>query len=218
MSCEHVRSRLDDQLDGELGSRESEEVRRHLAECSGCRAELAALEELRRRVEGLPVALAPSRDLWPGIAARLARPAAASAARSPWPAWSRWLGAAAAAVVCAAVITGYLLSRTESKPVQTATQAGRDVGAAFASASGEPHYRQAREQLLAALAVRRDSLSPQTLAVVSDSLRLLDDTIVRISGALEKHPGDSHLDRLLASAYRQELELLQRATRLPRES
>ena len=72
--------------------------------------------------------------------------------------------------------------------------------------------------LLDALQQRRGTLSDGTVAVVLDAVDVIDRSIAAIDGALEQHPDDTGLVRRLAMAYRQEIQLLQRATRLPDET
>ena len=62
--------------------------------------------DLRRRLRGLPRDIEPSRDLWPGIAARLPPRAARAPRRSrrPW-----FAGMAIAACLCVAVGVAYTL-------------------------------------------------------------------------------------------------------------
>ena len=53
MRCEQVRERLTDLLTGEEGA-DLEAVRRHLAECSGCRAEADALRQVWSALDAVP--------------------------------------------------------------------------------------------------------------------------------------------------------------------
>jgi anti-sigma factor RsiW len=63
--------RLDDYVGDELPETERLAVQTHLAACESCRAEAEALRELLREAATLPRGIAPERDLWAGIAARL---------------------------------------------------------------------------------------------------------------------------------------------------
>ena len=87
----HVDELLSAHLDGELTADETALVTGHLEGCAECRAELAAIAEVRSAVRGLPVLDAPIPLL----------PAA------PRP--SRWIGAvasAAAAVLAVGIVFG----------------------------------------------------------------------------------------------------------------
>jgi len=58
-------------LDDELPAAERARLGRHLAACGACRQELADLRALKKRAAQLPEEVAPSRDLWPAIVARI---------------------------------------------------------------------------------------------------------------------------------------------------
>ena len=50
-----------------------------------------------------------------------------------------------------------------------------------------------------------------------DNMEVIDDAIERIETALVEKPDDGRLNRQLAGAYRRQIALLQRATKLPTE-
>lgn len=93
----HPGVRLQELLDGRLTGEERASVERHLVECRGCRAELAALRWTRERMAALSTVPAP-----PGLAARVREALdaedAAAGRRLPL-----WLPLAAAALVIALV-------------------------------------------------------------------------------------------------------------------
>jgi anti-sigma factor RsiW len=60
MKCEAARPLLESYLDGELERTAVDEIENHLAGCAACRAELAALEELRGALRALPRERAPA--------------------------------------------------------------------------------------------------------------------------------------------------------------
>ena len=70
----HIDHLLPDYLDGALTPAERQAVEAHLHGCTACRAEKEALASVRAAVDALPKSLAPPRDLWPEIEARLAKP------------------------------------------------------------------------------------------------------------------------------------------------
>jgi hypothetical protein len=76
-------------------------------------------------------------------------------------------------------------------------------------------FAAARQQLLAALEARKGSLSPQTLAVVEENLKIIDKAVGEMQAALARDPGNRELPMLLVTAYRQEIDLLRRVTQLP---
>src|SRR5688572_6493748 len=63
--------RLSEYLDGNLAARERRELDLHLETCGECRATLSDLESVVAQAHAVEDP-APSHDLWPGIAARIA--------------------------------------------------------------------------------------------------------------------------------------------------
>jgi len=208
MSCNEFRSSLDELLDGELEAAAERALRDHLAACPACRAEVERGQRLQRQVAALPRTVDPTRDLWPGVAREIGSQRG-SGGRS---AWSVWLGSAAAAAMLAAVLTGMLAGpRGEGDPTPLPL-------ALAAVDPGAGDLERARAALLAAFEQRRASLSDGTVRVVLEAVEVIDHSIAAIGGALERHPGDPGLARRLQAAYRQEIQLLQRAARLPDET
>ncbi len=54
VQCDHIRSRLDDYLDGELTTDEATEVRSHLADCAACEEHVRRARQLQFRLRNLP--------------------------------------------------------------------------------------------------------------------------------------------------------------------
>jgi hypothetical protein len=205
MSCRDFVLRLDDLLDDELEGDVAGALRAHVADCASCRAELASREAVLERARSLPATVPPERDLWPGIAERLRLKPRLRPSR-----WPAWLGAAAAVVMATAVVAGMLSgSRRPAAPARS--------GATALTAS-ERDFQDARRALLAALEQRRGTLSEGTVRVVLEGVRVIDGAIATLARALDEHPGDGGLARRLAAVYHQEIDLLQRATRLPDET
>jgi anti-sigma factor RsiW len=223
MRCDEVRVLLDDYADGALAAGGAARVDDHLAGCPGCAAELEGLRRLLALAADLPREIAPSRDLWPTVAADIAGAPKVVHVRFSG-SWRRGLAAAAAAVVVAvgSLLIAYSLGRQHSGVRSALAPAASPL--AVPARLGDPSFAvaeaeliDARDQLLAALDARRSSMSPDTLQVVDDSLRLIDGAIARISAALVDDPLNPKLANRLAGAYRTQIELLQRATSLPAE-
>jgi len=151
---------------------------------------------LARAVAALPREIDPPRDLWPGIASRIAP--------TRW--WSRpgvWLAAAAVIVaIGASALTAAWQKREE--PVEMAT------------ADWERDLDRASAELRSALASQRDKIDPATLAVVDENLRIIDRAVDDIRGALASDPDDEDLRRTLVAVNEQKITLLRRALALPR--
>jgi len=222
MRCDEVRVLLDDYADGALAAGGAARVDDHLAGCPGCAAELEGLRRLLALAADLPREIAPSRDLWPTVAADIA---GAPKVVHGWfsGSWRRGLAAAAAVVVAVgSLLIAYSLGRQHSgvRSALAPTASPLAVPASLGDptfAVAEAELIDARDQLLAALDARRSSMSPDTQQVVDDSLQLIDEAIARISVALVDDPLNPKLANRLAGAYRTQIELLQRATALPAE-
>jgi hypothetical protein len=220
MKCEECITLLDVLVDGRLEIDVQTALTDHIADCASCRLEHEGLRELGRRTAELPASIAPGRDLWPEIADRIQE---SKVVRGRFGAALRpsLLAAAAAAAVVGAVLVAYTVGRHQAHPtvvevVSTPAAAPASLVSVVTAAAGSD-FRLARSQLLEALEQRRDSLSPETIAVVDQNLGLIDSAIANITEALANDPGNQMLSDRLTTAYRQQIELLQKATRLPAE-
>jgi hypothetical protein len=178
------------------------------------------LRELRRQTGELVPSIEPRRDLWPEILGEIERHKVVPMFVGR-PTRLAAMAAAAAVVLLGAVAVGYLVGvrSAEVRPVgaePTLTVVSAAVSESVL-AGGLDAFEQARAELLAALTERRDSLSPSTLRVVDANLQIIDEAIAEITVALEKEPDSAELAFRLASAYRQQIDLLQRVTRMPAE-
>jgi hypothetical protein len=122
MTHDETLERLDGLALGDLPQAERAEVEAHLAACAGCRAEAQAVRALLCDAAALPRGIAPPRDLWAGIEARLEpreqggppRVDARVIPLFPRPVRNtRWLQAAAAVALIAAssAVTARLVGR-----------------------------------------------------------------------------------------------------------
>jgi hypothetical protein len=196
MTCEEVRGRLDDWVEGALGEGEREAFAAHLADCDACRAEARAQEALLAAAADLPREIRPPRELWSGIDARLAgsqRPR-----RAGLPAWALVAAALALVLVTAAVTS--ILTRDYEEAI--ALKPGRADEARFLAAS---------QELLAGLEAQ--DLSPETMEIVRRNLEVIDAAIAELQAALERDPGNGELTRMLLATYQRKIDLLEQAAR-----
>ena len=144
LSCEQFADRLADFLEREVDERSRAAVEAHAIACGDCGPLLADLRKLRIDAANLPE-IAPSRDLWSGIAARIETPVidlpAMGDGRSaiggrPTVARRRsaWIGLAAAGLVAITAGSTYLATkrvltqgRAQSVASQNAPSAPRPV-------------------------------------------------------------------------------------------
>ena len=205
--CERTLATLDDYVDGALEEAAFQEVELHLAGCAACAAEHDALRELLARAAALPRSVAPPRDLWPGIAERLAprRPAA-----------SRWTMGLAAAAALAVAVT--MVSRSEHEaeraPGATTAVVAVDEGLPPALEQAEADYARATAQLMAAIEARRGELPVRTVAALEENLKTIDAALAEVRTALRSDPSNPHLNLLLASTHQRKVDVLRQVVRL----
>ena len=242
MGCEEVDSILPAYLEGELGDVERRAVERHAGSCARCATLLHDVAAIVRDA-GTLSALAPSRDLWPEIEARiqpdvLSLPAAREekmarehrGARG-W-ATARLAAAAAALVVSTAGITYVATTHADS--------ARTGVAAAPAIGNGAPDREGTRPSALPSGAVRNASamsaeqlydqeiahlqtivrdrsslLDTATIAVIQRNLGIIDSAIAQSRAALAADPGSRFLNDQLNSVLGQKVELLRTVALLP---
>lgn len=113
--CDQFNDALADYLERELPDSARAAMESHALSCGDCGALLADLRALRVDAANLPE-LAPSRDLWAGIAARIETPVVEIGARGGERAARRqrgaaWMGLAAAALVGVTATTTYVLTK-----------------------------------------------------------------------------------------------------------
>src|SRR5438876_3204291 len=119
-TCDEFDAALPDYLEGALDASAQGSVEGHLNECVRCASLLRDIENIRKEAAALPD-LAPSRDLWQGIEARIAAPVIPLAARPEQQRrFSPWMGIAAAALVVSTAGITYTLTYRSVRSGQTA--------------------------------------------------------------------------------------------------
>jgi anti-sigma factor RsiW len=200
---------------GEGTPQERAAISTHLRECEQCRRELAWLGALRGQVEQLPRSIAPTRELWDGIAPRL-EPRVIPAHR---PRRTPFIMLAAAAVVLmllSAAITALLLRRSAAPGPRVATElpAPRPV----APAGSAPGSAASLARLASQVRALERALPPETRALVAHHLALIDAAIRESEAALAADSTNPAIQRMLEARYEQRLGLLEQARRAAPES
>ena len=208
-------SLLSDYLDGELTPRDHARTDAHLASCGACREVLAELALIRDTAAELPlVDRMPDRELWTGIAARIA-PAPRRISLS-------WMQAAAAGLVLA-LLSGagvwVALRPGSGEPAapplaDRGPEPGRAEGPVAVANFGDEAFDAAVKELREALDRGRNRLDPQTIQVLERNLASIDAAIAEARTALAADPANVGLNSYLAGVRRRKLDLLRTAGEL----
>jgi hypothetical protein len=187
------------------------------------------LEAIARSAAQLTL-LAPSRELWSGIEARIGAPVvplpvertAQSTAR---PAWWRLAIAASLLVAATAGITYSIMKRGYTTGL--AANDSATVQAPLPGASVEPASLQNPEQtaeqtfdreigaMRKIIDERGKDLDPATISVLRKNLKLIDTAIAESKAALAKDPASAFLLDRLTHAYETKLLLLRGVASIP---
>jgi hypothetical protein len=220
MTCEEIRDRLDEYVDGDLAEAEFQEIELHLDGCARCRDEERRLRALIAQAAALPEEIQPAADLWPDLAARLRGPEGMRLV--PRTGLARWMGpmsvAAAAAVVVA--LSAALWTRGSMPTGVPGATPGMvrpvALGASSELLDSEREYARATADLMAAIEAQKESLSPETRTVLDANLKTIDDALAQVRAALIKDPANSQLAHLLTSTHQKKVDALKRVVRLNR--
>jgi hypothetical protein len=235
--------RLSEYLDEELSPGERAAVDAHLTQCVACARTLDDLRRVVTTARALPPR-GPDRDLWAGIAERVAagaplpagNAAAAVPARRPWRV-SFTLPQLAAASLLLAAVSGGMAWELRGRPARArdgsrmaadvrltpdggtaAVQAGPDVTSPAPGVSmvgfADAQFDAAVADLEKALEKGRGRLDSSTIAIVEQNLEIIDRAIGQARQALESDPANSYLSSHLVETRRKKLDLLRRATAL----
>jgi hypothetical protein len=184
-----------------------------------------AAAQLDARLGELPLEVAPGRDLWPDIAARIegqAQPVASTARRAAW----LWQAAAAVVLVAgSSLLTASLLDRSvlmqqsAAPAVPANAHAASDAAVAMPAAFGpagqlDPEYVAARRQLTQMLDQRIAALPTSARAKLEFNLGEMRRAADEINAALAEQPGDPLLEELLLKTYQDELAVLSNISQL----
>ena len=209
---------LNDLVDGVLSADAKAGAEAHAAGCTACATALAELRATVSEARALPDRVSPPDELWADIratieaskVAQLPSGTPAGAATRGWWVTPRQLAAAAVVLVVAtASLTGVVMnSRSPS------TMAASPQSVTVAWQTSEKVFQENVLQLRQQLEMLHDHLSPGTLVKVEHALATIDLAIAEGREALLRDPANAALSELLASNYRQKIELLRRVTQL----
>ena len=193
----------------------------HIAACQSCALDVARLTTLMKRIHETPAPAptAPLDDLWPTIRARIEQSKVVSlpadaplVRRTSGRMW--WFGSIGG--VAAAVLIGMAVMR--GRPTDADDAAGLGATAMTAEPSliavvDSAHaYEQEARILLDKLELRRAMLRPETAEALARDLHVVDVAIAELKEAVARDPNNPALRRLLATSYRQKVDLLKRVS------
>jgi hypothetical protein len=160
----------------------------------------------------LPTSVEPERDLWPGIAARIAHPAR----RAPLRPLVRF--AMAASLLAALALGWALAARLRPAPVVVevpappAAPAEAGVARTAYAATGR-ELDAIRDELRSAIDAQSAQLPPATRQLVFENLATIDKAIAEIEKALAAAPTDVELARTYVVYRQRQIDLLRQANR-----
>lgn len=209
---------LNDLADERLDDQARDAAMTHLSTCAGCADALAALATTTRAARALPPSIDPPDDVWSSIRQSIERGKVAPLGRGgpAWWATPRRLAAAAGVLILASSgVTALVMQRAAATGDTTlvSTPAGNTL-LPVSLQSAERGYLASVGELHTLLQAQRGTLAPATIASVERSLATIDMAIAEARAALLSDPANAALADLLASNYRQKIELLRRATEL----
>jgi hypothetical protein len=203
--------------DGSLDPERRAELEAHVRDCDACAGDVARIVTLMKRIADDKVEApdASLGELWPSIRAKIEQTkvvplapvfvAPVRARRAPRR--LAWIGVLAAAVLIAIVT---FRGRTVA-PATDVVATNDDTSVSLIAVVDSVHaYEQEAQTLLNRLELQRAMLRPEAAALLDRNLRSVDVAIAELKEAIARDPNNRALRQLLASSYRQKVDLLKR--------
>ncbi|MDX1499661.1 MAG: hypothetical protein R3176_07185, partial [Woeseiaceae bacterium] len=160
----------------------------------------------------LEKAIAPERDLWPGVEKAIR----ARSRTQRWPAFAQ--AAAVVLLVGASSAVTYFVVHEEPRVIEVPRPA---VSAEFASFAGAEElgaeYASARGHLVSQFDRELARLTPAARADVERNLAVIRQAIDEISAALDQEPDNQLLQQLLVATYREEAAMMKKVGSLTQQ-
>lgn len=190
------------------------ELEAHLASCVECFDDVTRLRRVTMRFREASNDPGPVEDLWPSIRTRIEQEKVVSLG-SAAPPTRRWIRArhllALSALAAGAMLTVVLL-RPSHGIVVDSTVAVSDTSALRLVSDSVKSYEDESRILLNRLELQRAMMRPEAAASIDRDLKVIDQAIDELQLAIQNDPRNPALRHLLASSYRQKVELLKRAS------
>jgi anti-sigma factor RsiW len=208
--------------DGSLDTEHLAAAEAHVRTCAACLADVNRIRALLARADDAVGQARPAaagiEDLWPSIRARIeqqkvvAMPTGpANVVRRPARRWVIAIGGVAAAALAA-----FWLVRSRSRPVEAPAEIATvtvapDTGISLTAVADSTHaYQEEAQALLDHLELQRATMRPELKRAFESDLHTIDVAIAELQAAIAHDPNNPALRRLLASSYRQKVDLLKR--------
>ena len=199
--------------DGSLDPDAQRALLEHARDCADCAADVERIRSLMKRVAAAesPVPQAEIDEAWPSIRERIEQRKVVpmpvtGVIRTP--SRRRWMMGIAGIV--AAGFVGLWLLRTTREPARVEVA---DTGVALIAVVDSTHaYQEEAQTLLNHLEVVRATMRPELSRALDQDLHTIDVAIAELQDAIRNDPANPALRRLLASSYRQKVDLLKRVT------
>jgi hypothetical protein len=200
-------------VDEALPADRAREADAHLASCAACANDVARLRDIMARYKESSPPNGSVDDLWPGIRSRIEQNKVIPLGSQEQPHRRRLtVGhlAAAGALAAGIMLTVVLLRPSHRIPVDTTVEVSDTSALQLVSDSVKSYEDEARV-LLNRLEVQRAMMRPDARASMDRDLKVIDSAIGELKVAIQNDPRNAALRQLLASSYRQKIELLKRA-------
>lgn len=214
MECHVADALMDEYVAGRLDDGSASQVAAHLAGCRHCRELEADLLRVLTAVTSLPESVEPPPAVWERIAESIGGRGRVLPGRfggSP----GRFAGLLLAAVAALALVLAAVVSLRQSPGPAVGRLGSVEVTPAVWTMDMHGQLARVRQELRLVLASRQDTLAPDTLAVITENLRIIEQALKAMEAALEADPGNGQLVNLLLATYQQEIDLLTQAALAP---
>jgi hypothetical protein len=179
------------------------------------------LRDLLQRTAQLPREIEPPADAWTSIRSAIAAPVKPSVAFWQRPAFL--LAASLTLVATSSLVTAVALSRREAQTSQVigqpamAARAGAGAPASLAEFTArENQFISSANRLTSIIESGEAQLTPQTIAKLKESVRVIDAAILEARRALAEDPANTQLMEMLSTSYTQKVDLLERTAQMGR--
>lgn len=209
--------------DGTLAQDALSDVAEHLGACDACATDVARLKSLMTRIREVPAPVAvDGEDLWPTIRARIEQEKVAPMRDALRDApqlradarryLARRYQLLASLAIAASLILIAVLARRGSSRGAPAVDGATSSARFTAVAESTRVYEEQARFLLNQLELRRALMRPENAASADHELQVIDGAIAELKRAIERDPNNMALRALLASSYKQKVDLLKRIT------